>query len=299
MALSTLPEAMLSGLLECGLELSFRHGRQKNINTSNTYPLITRLQSLSFHGLGFTTGAWFDPPHPGLPWSQLRSLAIGVYLDLDLIMDILRQIPKLEVLALAIQETEPDVLEQLTMPLLWKFSLNAKVVTGTEVDKMLRCFIRPTLTDFTSILHADGNWTCKTFGILKQQYNMQELREATFVGNFSLPVSAFLHNAPMLQSLTLGRNAIIDDDAVIGISNGTFGRFLRELDIRFACDIGEVLGMVEARKKVVDALIKNGCTWREEITILKDVTIHTTEDEEEYEDRVDALEEAGISITFA
>jgi hypothetical protein len=58
----------------------------------------------------------------------------------------------------------------------------------------------------------------------------------------------------------------MDDDAVMGLSNGTLGRFLRKLNIKISCDVGEVLGMVEARKKMVDALITNGCTWREEVT---------------------------------
>jgi hypothetical protein len=57
-----------------------------------------------------------------------------------------------------------------------------------------------------------------------------------------------------------------------------------------------VLDMVEARKKTVDELIKNGCSWREEITNLKDVVIHTNETKD-YKERIIALEEAGIHIT--
>ena len=296
MALSTLPAEMLSGLSEFGLDLTF-HGRlgQENFDMSHPHPLITRLQSLAFRRL---TEAWIVPPHPSLPWGQLRNLAIGVYLDLHLVMAILRQTPKLEGLTLRIPQDAGMLEQPVAMPSLRRFALNAKVVIGTEVDKMLRCFTCPTLTKFKFILLAHGNWTCETFGILKQRYNIEELREATFVGNFSLPVSSFLRDAPMLHSLSLERNAIMDDDAVIGVSNGTLGRFLRKLDINIACDVGEVLGMVEARKKMVDALVKNGCTWREEITVLKDVVIHTKH-EMGYKDRVLALKEAGITITFA
>jgi hypothetical protein len=297
MALSTLPEAMLSGLSEIELDLMFPDS-QENIDMSTPHPLIsTRLQSLSFEGVGFKTPAWFGPPHPSLSWSQLRSLTIGIYLggNLHLVMGTLRQIPKLEALDLCILGHDAD-LDQLTMPSLRTFSLHVKVDTGMEIDKILRYFMCPTLAEFDFLLDLHGDWTCETFGILKQHYNMQELREATFVGNFSLPVSSFLRDAPMLRSLSLGRNAIMDDDAVIGISNGTLGQFLRELDINFACDVGEVLGMVEARKKMADSLITNGCTWKEEITILKDIVIHTNENG--YEDRVIAFEEAGINVTF-
>jgi hypothetical protein len=292
MALSTVPEETLSGLSEFRLGLTF-HGRLGQ-DMSHPHPLITRLQSLTLRRL---TEAWIVPPHPSLPWDQLRYLAIEVYLDLPLIMAILGQIPKLEGLTLRIPQDAGMLEQPVEMPSLRAFVLNAKVVIGTEVDKMLRCFMCPTLTMFKFALLTHGNWTCETFGILKQQYNIEKLREAVFVGNFSLPVSSFLRDAPMLHSLSLSRNAIMDDDAVIGVSNGTLGRFLRKLDINIACDVGEVLGMVEARKKMVDALLKNGCTWREEITVLKDVVFHTAH-ETRYKDRVLALKEAGITITF-
>ena len=293
MALSTLPEAMLSGLSEFGVHLAFQ-GRQENINMSNPHPLITRLRSLTFNRRLPDANL----PHPSFPWSQLQSLAIAAHIDLRLIMGILRQIPKLEALSLGIlQDPDSDALEQLTMSSLRIFTLTARV-TGTEVDKMLRCFMCPNLTKFTFGLQTHGNWTCETFGILKKQYNMQELREAKIVANLSLPVSSFLRDAPMLHSLSLERNAIMDDDAVIGVSNSTLGRFLRRLDINVACDVGEVLGMVEARKKMVDALIENGCTWKEVITILKDVVIHTKHERGGYKDRVVALKAAGITIAF-
>ena len=300
MALSTLPKSMLSGLSEIELDLVFPD-IQENINMTTPHPLIsTRLQSLSFRGVGFKTPAWLGPPHPSLSWSQLRSLTIGIYLGngLHLVMGTLRQIPNLEALDLGIvYDADLDLLDPLTMPSLRTFSIQVEMATGIALDKILRYFMCPTLTEFYFVLNPrGGDWTCETFGILKQRYNMQELREAMFVGNFSLPVSSFLRDAPMLLSLSLGRNAIMDDDAIIGISNGTLGQFLTELDIKFACDVGEVLGMVEARKKMADSLITNGCTWKEEITIIKDVVIHTNENG--YEDRVVALKEAGINITF-
>ena len=90
----------------------------------------------------------------------------------------------------------------------------------------------------------------------------------------------------------------MDDEAVLGISNGSLGQFLRKLDIRMVDDFGEVLSMVEACRKMVNELIKNGCSWREEITILKDVVIHNIKDTKEYEERVIALKEEGIAITI-
>ena len=172
--------------------------------------------------------------------------------------------------------------------------ISLQAVNGIDVDNILRSFVCPSLTQFT--LDIRGNCqTCETFDILRQQYNMQELREARFLGTFALPVSSVLRAAPMLHSLSL-RRAIMNEEALIGVSNGTLGRFIRRLEIDFRYDVGEVLDMVGARKRTVDGLIKNGCSWREAITSLKDVMIHTTNGND-YEERIIALEEAGIHIT--
>ena len=290
MALSTFPEAALSGLLEVELDFLNSAG-EVDVNMSDTHPLITRLRSVAFRGPGAET--WFDSLGPSLPWSQLRSLTIGVFVvDSHFILGILREVPMLEKLSLGMRDI--NVSEQLTMSSLGNLSLYVKAVND-EADKILRTFVCPSLTEFS--LAIEGNWTSETFEVLKRQYNMQELREARFKGDFALPVSAFLCDAPMLHSLSLGRNAIMDDEAVTGISNGTLGRFLRKLNLNVACDVGEVLGIVEARKNVVDGLIKNGCSWREEITVLKDVTVHSKY-KKGYKERVLALKEAGITITF-
>ena len=147
----------------------------------------------------------------------------------------------------------------------------------------------------TFIFH--GSWTYETFEILKQQYNMRELRVARIVGPFALPVSSLLRGAPMLHSLILRDNTAMDEEALINISNGALGRFLRRLEIVIRYDVGEVLDMVEAQKKTVDELIQNGCSWREEMTSLKDVVISTMHRMDSYKERIAALEEAGIHIT--
>ena len=201
----------------------------------------------------------------------------------------------LEVLQVFIQEI--TVPEQLTLPSLRDLAmfLETEERNGTEVDEILRSFVCPSLTKFS--LFAHGDWTSETFQILKRQYDMQGLRDANIDGYFTLPVSSFLNDAPMLYSLSLGRNSIMDDEAIIGMSNGTLGQRLRKLDINITCDIEEILSMVEARKKTVDELIKMGCTWDEEITVLNNVVLHIKPGKG-YKERVLALKEAGITITF-
>lgn len=104
----------------------------------------------------------------------------------------------------------------------------------------------------------------------------------------------------MLRLLSFDRDVIFDDETITGISNGTLGQYLNSLDIVAAsdCDAEEVIGMAEARKKIADRLIENGCTWKEEITVLSDITICGVYDEEKYTERVEALGTAGIRVLF-
>ena len=294
MALSTIPETALSRLSEFDVEIAFPD-RNMDINMSDPHPLITRLRSATFRM--YEAGPWIDQLRLTLPWSQLQSLNIELYDEGSehLIVSILRQIPMLEVLSLQIFDV--GVLEQLTMPSLKNLTMTL-VKHSADVDNILRSFMFPSLTEFT--LCIGGGWTCETFDIFKQQYNMQGLREATFFGAFALPVSSLLRDAPMLHSLSLRNNAIMDEEALIGVANGTLGRFLTRLEINIPYDVGEVLDMVEARKKMVDGLIRNGCSWREEITGLRDVVIHTdVTDGKGYKKRITALKEAGIRITVS
>ena len=228
---------------------------------------------------------------------RLRSLTFNTYMeDLDLVFGILRQTPMLETHDLAISNSGVPV--QLTMTSLGNLTMDldpAVLSNPTECDQILRSFVCPSLTKFS--LSAYDGWT-EAFKILKRQYNMQGLREVALKGYFTLRASDFLRDAPMLHSLFLGWQDIMDVEAVVGISNGSLGRFLRQLEIYYPTDVGKVLGMVEARKETVDALIKNGCNWREEITILKDIVIHTRKNITEYEERVIALKAADIAITF-
>ncbi|KAF8692312.1 hypothetical protein AX14_010128 [Amanita brunnescens Koide BX004] len=297
MALSTLSETALSGVSEFELDLTFPDN-DVDVNMNDPHPLITRLRSLSFHFCGEAEPeAWISPFLPSLPWSQLRSLNFAgtPVEDLHLILDILRQISMLEALSLRISNCI-GVSEQLAMPSLRNFaiSLNWEVNDRTEIDTILHSFVCPSLTELSLVTHG-GSWTCETFKILKQQYNMQELRIAKIFGYFKLPVSSFLQEAPMLRSFSLGRRAIMDDEAVIGISSGALGRFLRRLELFIPCDVGEVLSIVEARKKTVEESIKNGCSWRDEMTTLKDVGL-PGDWKGKYKDRVMALKEAGITI---
>ena len=300
MEFSILAEAALSGLSELELDLTFREDEDMSTNTSNPHPLITRLQYVTFHGPNEELKAWLDPLRPSLPWNQLRSLNYEIYVQdpEHPIFGILRQMPLLE--ALSIWMHDIVVPEQLTMHSLRNLTLVLNMMMNNSsamVDKMLRSFRCPYLAEFTLTTH--GSWTCETLGILKQ-YNIQELRHAKIVGDFALPVSYFLRDAPMLRSLSLQRNAIIDEETVVGVSNGTLGRFLGSFDFTAHAhhDITGVLEMVKARKEMVDRLIENGCSWREEVTILKDVVVHphTKGGTMEFQERVSALRKAGITF---
>jgi hypothetical protein len=295
-ALSTLPTMRLSEF-ELDVMFPFNH---EDLSMNDPHPLVTRLQSLTFRFKEPNLEAlnWIDSLRPCLPWSQLRSLNFCIFVqDLHPIFGILRQTPMLEALALSICRSA--VLDPLLMPLLRTLAVNINLAAFDNNDhtQILRSFTCPSLTKFSLV--TCGSWTREILEILKRQYNMQGLREFEFKGPFALHVSSCLRSAPMLHSLSL-RQAVLDDEAITGVSNGSLGRFLRKLEIQMKCDVGDLFGMVEARKKMVDELIKNGCSWREGITVLKDVVVipSSKENLKGYKERIIALKAAGIAITF-
>ena len=120
-ALSTLPDAALSHLLEFELNIAFLDDNI-NINMNDLHPLISQLQSIRFHFDQPSPGAWIDFLCPCLPWSQLQNLDFGVNVaDPHLIFCILQQMPVLEGLALFVSGTSMP--EQVTMSSLWDLIL--------------------------------------------------------------------------------------------------------------------------------------------------------------------------------
>lgn len=172
----------------------------------------------------------------------------------------------LEALTLSISRSA--ALDPLIMPLLQTLAVNINlaVFDNNNHTQILRSFICPSLAKFSLI--TCGRWSRKILEILKKQYNMEELRGFEFKGPFALHVSPFLRSAPMLHSFSL-RLAVLDDEAIIGISNGSLGRFLRRLEIQTNGDVGDLFGVV---------------------------VVTRTKDRTGYEERIIALKEAGIAI---
>ena len=292
-ALWDFPETALSRIMEVELEVTVCRGGNTDINSP--HHLVAQLRSVKLRG---NVARCLDKLSPILPWSQLRCLEYHEDIGrLQLVVGVLRQIPMLQRLVLTTAETAIAP-EELTMPSLQEFILETcvEMIDGIELDRILRGFALPSLTKFS--LYTKAYWTSDTYEIIKRQYNLQKLQEVGFLGCFTLPVSFVLYNSPMLHSLRLDYDAILDDDAITGISNGTLGRFLKVLELSTACDrdIEEVLGMANARKKTVDRLIENGCTWKEEVTVLSYIEIDGEYDIDKYKEKVKALRAQGIEI---
>ena len=298
-ALWDFPETALSHVMGVELDLTVHDGEGSMSIVSSPHHLVARLRSIKLRGDDMAR--CLDKLSPSLPWSQLRCLEYHVDIEnLQLVVDVLRQIPMLQRLALTTLETDMGS-EKLTMPSLQEFVLETceGMINGMELDKILRGFTFPSLITFN--LYTEAFWTSDTFPILKRQYNLRRLEEIGFWGGFTLAVSSILYNSPMLRSLQLERDAILDDEAIAGISNGTLGQFLKTLELSTACDhdVEEVLGMAEARKKTVDRLIESGCTWKGEVAALSHIEINGEYDGDKYREKVEDLRaRAGIEVLF-
>ena len=208
-----------------------------------------------------------------LPWSQLQSLdiqhiSIG---DLHPLVEILHQMPKLQVLKLEIYKSHIDALQELTLPSLRDFcpEVHRDVDESGDLNVVLRSFTCPSLVKLKLRV---GPWAVESFEIVKRQYNIRGLEECELqVVHVPLSISSILQSAPILRMLSVHVDAVLDDAAIHGLSSGALGRCLTSLTLgRIDYDVNEVVDMVRKRLKTVNALIENGCSWREDIIWVRD-----------------------------
>ncbi|KAF8309537.1 hypothetical protein F5887DRAFT_1054692 [Amanita rubescens] len=192
--------------------------------------------------------------------------------------------PNLRQLICVIYASRTDPLPTFSVPNLQNFTL--KMIDGNpnRCSEVIRSFAF--VLDFRS-------WTPETLKAIKQQHNLDRLQEFVLIVRDKEPAellaSSILENAPMLRSLQLPECAIMDTEAIVGLSNGTLGRFLRKLHIKRVSDPTEIIKMAEKRKG------SDCCSWREKITVLREIIIcDSVKDDDE---RVVALKKAGITIT--
>ncbi|KAK2460471.1 hypothetical protein APHAL10511_007518 [Amanita phalloides] len=301
-ALSSLPNSILPHIEK--LELRFdRSSVQESFSSAPTS--LTGLRSVVLDEYASASLDLDVFLNSSLPWSQLRCLMLYfIARDPVPVFNTLRQMPLLQELHLCIQLRRSEhlaPLEELTIPSLWYICL--ELSTKVEhTNKILRSITCPALVEL--VIH-DGEWSKETYEIIKQQYNLQGLEVFELsLYKHTIPASAILKDAPKLRRLEMRGSMIdnIDDEAIAGLSNGTLGRYLRELTIYHPSDINRLLSMVEMRKRTVDRLIENGCNWKEMITVLRKVVVYckgrigNIEHDCRYNARVDALKMVGITF---
>ena len=261
-------------------------------------PFFTRLQSVTFSDVD-SDGYRDDIPglleRLSLPWHQLQRFGLLFNLDCVLLPNLLRQMPNLRQLVCNINAfVEYPLPTVLSLPNLQNLTLRF-CGRPNGCNEVIRSFVCPALTRFEL---ATSSWRPSTFEAIKKQYNLERLQECVLIIKHTpgtLWASSILRNAPMLHSLQLPECAIMDTEAIAGLSNGTLGRFLQKLRFQRFSDATEIIKMAEKRKQVVEELIKDGCSWREKMSILREITIcGWVKDDDE---TVVALKEAGITIT--
>jgi len=262
-------------------------------------PFFTRLRSVTFSDVD-ADGYLDDFPglleRLSLPWHQLQRFGVLFALDrrfLPIITNLLCQMLNLRQLFCNFHAYGKCQLPTLSLSNLQNLRL---MIRGHPSIEVILSFACPALTRF--VLDLRSPWTPETFKAIKQ-YNLERLQEFVLIiqGDKSdaLSASSILENVPMLHSLHLPACAIMDTEAIAGLSNGTLGRYLRKLHISNVSDVTEIIKMAEKRKEVVDELIKDGCSWREKITVLREIIICDSVNDDD--ERIVALKEAGITIT--
>ncbi|KAF8629487.1 hypothetical protein AX15_003420 [Amanita polypyramis BW_CC] len=235
-----------------------------------------------------------------LPWSQLRSLKLTVWMSslcLSTWIDFLRQTSQLEVCHLKniSVDKEWSALKQLTLPHLREFAID---VGSASIDLVIGHFIFPNLT--TLLLSHTEDWTSKTYEIIKHQYNLNRLQHISInPDRCNFIASTLLKDAPNLRTLDLPGVAM-DNEAMRGISTGHLGRFLSSMTmvVLLASQIGDtasILDMLETRQKRMMEIVESGRSWKDQISSLRTVKL-SLRPFDEFTGKIVGLKELGITL---
>ncbi|KAF8626811.1 hypothetical protein AX17_006468 [Amanita inopinata Kibby_2008] len=141
---------------------------------------------------------------------------------------------------------EEDV---ITLPNLHTLDLELKDYT---FDRLIRHLKLPNLTKLRLYNCTDDAWTSRTWGLVKQQFDVGQLREICIGESQDVLISIYelLEDAPCLSRMEIYTYATMEMEAVEGLANGRVGRCLEILDVFARCEVEEMLGMVEGRQRL-------------------------------------------------
>ncbi|KAK2459969.1 hypothetical protein APHAL10511_007975 [Amanita phalloides] len=280
-------------------ELKLNISSEYWITVQNVPSFISKTRSIR---LLLISNAFPDMERSCLPWNQLRCLdsTDTPPVSVPTCLKILREMPLLEKCGLHIYcfaaDHDPSG-DKITMRHLryldFKFDLPAD---GCSIDSILRRLILPNLAGLN--INGHGLWTTETYSIIVQQFNLHRLIHLQTSGH--IPLSRVLMDAPMLQTLCISSDIMIDDRAIIGLSTAQLGKHLQDLYIY--CDpddVDEVLRMLEARVRISRKSVESSRNWEDVVTFLRNVGITPVQKrghQGDHASRIAALREAGVNV---
>ncbi len=231
-----------------------------------------------------------------LSWRKLRSFECYSHtVSLSTWLNILHQaqtLQSLERCCLTISNTGSGPLVGVCMPNLRWFALT---LLNVHPDSTIPLIAAPNIT--TLGISSSYYWSSDTYGIIAKHYKLHQLQQIWIHGAKSpLRIGRVLVDAPMIHSLKVLGQTILDAEAQEYIASGRLGRCLTSLHID-GCfhSAGEWLDMIESRQKNVNSMITHLSNWRELFTVIKSVEFWNVNNIQNYEERVAALEALGIT----
>ncbi|KAF8335563.1 hypothetical protein F5887DRAFT_609045 [Amanita rubescens] len=236
-----------------------------------------------------------------LSWHQLRSFECDSRsVSLSAWLNVLGQsgtVQYLEWCHLTIANAGSGPLVGVCMPNLHWLSLK---LLDVQPDIVIPLITVPNIT--TLEISFQNDWeSSDAYDVIKRHYNLRQLHQIRFWGaGFPVRIAQILADAPMIHTLGLQCEPILDTEAREGIASGRLGRCLTTLYMNTGLRAGEWLDMIETRQKNVKSMVMKASNWQEIFTGIKSVEIWDSpwSADCDYQERVTTLNALGTTLEF-
>ena len=237
-----------------------------------------------------------------LSWHQLRSFECDSYrVSLSAWLNLLRQsemVQYLERCHLTIANAGSGPLVGVCMPNLRCLGLK---LLHVQPDIVIPLITVPNITTLEISFFNDWE-SSDAYDVIKRHYNLRQLHQIRFRGaGFPLRIAQVLADAPMIHTLSLQCEPILDTEAREGIASGRLGRCLTTLYMNTGLRAAEWLDMIETRQRNVKSMVTQVSNWREMLTGIKSVEIWDSPSgcvDWDYKERAAALKALGTIVKF-
>ncbi|KAF8627034.1 hypothetical protein AX15_004560 [Amanita polypyramis BW_CC] len=133
---------------------------------------------------------------------------------------------------------------------------------------------------------------------VSERFNLPRLEELELYKTSCMTAKEVLSLTPLLRRATLSKHIVFDEEAMIGLSTGSLGRYLSSIKTNHMCDAQRMFTMVESRRKLSGTADPQNVGGHHRVTPFQYADFRTPVNAEKYAKDLDVFGELGIDIVM-